>query len=38
MKLKKLLFVIFVIAFTCIGENAQQIFIPTPPAIYIPQH
>ena len=37
MKIKNLIVVIFVIAFTSIGANAQQIFIPTPPAIYIPQ-
>jgi len=37
MKIKNLLVVIFAIVLTSIGANAQQIFIPTPPAIYIPQ-
>ncbi len=34
---KILLAVIFVTAFLSVGANAQQIFIPQPPTVYIPQ-
>ena len=34
---KNILAVIFVIAFSSVGATAQTVFIPQPPAVYIPQ-